>query len=417
MTEYVQPIHQTVKDFVLKNTLQWPIELIQGPRPRLTGFLYLLKCATGRSRHPGMSHRQSDFLYYARQAELEPGHVSPSEISHCIQSAFHQLLVFEGSQKRIRDWCQSHNVFRALPAFEPSGDLEDHASFILLTVTVAAGIRSFPAHFKDEFGVVHAHLRRAQRYYSRLSYYNGNFIRDFVYHLAASAATWLPNDWNVDPLEALKAAQISVRYISSKKALDAKLTIRLRFSSGSTHTDIKLVEATPLATLLLARACTSASSDDRLKAARYLLECGADPNSEILVTWSPAYAFRYRQTGLHHCARFESGAMVRLFLEHKADPNVKDSLNITPLMYAALRDDPDVIAAFRHFDFEPQISSPSKEPSPLLESQAIWPWLLIPMQVGSALSGRAIIRQRRGNRLHRRTPNPRILREMLATLT
>ena len=89
---------------------------------------------------------------------------------------------------------------------------------------------------------------------------------------------------------------------------------------------------------------------------------------------------------------------MKLFLQHKADTHAQDSVQVTPLMYAALRDDRDVIAAFRHFDFEPQISSPSKEGPPA--SQMTLPWMLIPMQVGSsisAISGRAIIRQRRAD--------------------
>ena len=397
-TEYVQPIHQTVKDFVIRSTKQWPMELTQGGMAPLTGFLYLLKCATKRSRHPSTNDLQSDFLHYARRAELMPGHLSPTEVSHHIQSAFHELLTPIDSQQRIQDWSESHQVFRAFPVFHLSKVHGNINSLSLLAVTTAAGIGSFPARFKDESGFVWEHLKEAHEQYGRLESCDVHPMGGFLYHLAASAAICLPDDGNVEPLEALKAAEKVLEYPSHKKALDAKSNVPLCFSKGSTSTIVNLLNVTPLSSLLLANSCTRASSEGRLHAARYLLESGADPHSEILVDWpagSPKKpTLQYRQTCLHHCARFESSSLVKLFLQYKANPYLEDSMKMTPLMYAALRNDRDVTAAFCNFGFEPHISSPSKKSSVPLESQVIWPWLLIPMQIGSAFSGRSIFRQR-----------------------
>jgi hypothetical protein len=291
-------------------------------------------------------------------------------------------------------------VFRALPIFNAPKAYRKIHSLILLAVTTAAGIGSFPARFKDELGFIHDHLKEAHEQYNRLESCDVHPMGSFLYHLGASAATYLPDDCNVDPLEALKAVQEALGNTSDKESFDAKSTVSLCFSSGSTRTVVNLSSATPLSTLLLARNCTRASSEHRLKAARYLLESGSDPNSEILMNWPAASVqetttVQYRQTCLHHCARFESSALVKLFLEHKADPYLKDSMDISPLMYAALRNDRDVVAAFRYFNFEPKIYCPTKETSASLESTAFWPWLLVLMQVGSALSGCYIIRQRK----------------------
>ncbi|OKL64272.1 hypothetical protein UA08_00936 [Talaromyces atroroseus] len=409
-TEYVQPIHQTVNDFVIENTSEWPVELVQDAMPRLTGFLYLLKCAIEGSRHPSMSDLESDFLYYARKAELDPSHLSPSEVSTCIQSSLHHLLLLNESRRRLQHWSESRKVFKAFPILHESLLNEnitlstittDIASLILLAATTAAGIRSFPALFKDESGFIHEHLKEAHERYSKLGFCDSLYpIGSFLYHLSASAAICLPDNGNVEPLEALKAAQEAISQIGNDKALDAKSTICVSFPNGSTEIIVRLLDVTPLGALLLARGCTSASDEDRVKAARYLLEAGADPNSELLLAWpsNPSeyalshFPFQYRQNCLHHCARFESSAMIKLFLEHKADPNCMDSMNMTPLMYAALRNDKDSLETFRYFNYEPQISSPSTS-----ASQVIWPWLSIPTQVGSALAGCDIIRQRAAN--------------------
>jgi Ankyrin repeats (3 copies) len=403
-TEYVQPIHQTVNDFVVENTAKWPIELVQGAMPRLTGFLYLLKCAIAGRKYSSMNDLRSEFLYYAQKAELDPGHLSPSEVSHCIKNAFHELLTSAECSRRLRDWLDSYDLFKNFSNL-PNDFLMKSPSVFLLATAAAAGIGSFPARFRDESGFVHEHLKRAQDDYDTLAFQFSGSIRtsspshlgSFVYHLTASAAISLPDNGNVEPLEALKAAQKAIGHNSNTKALDAKSTLYLRFSHGSPASIVGLRDVTPLSTLLLARGCTSASSEDRLKAARYLLESGADPNSEIFLDWRPPRDpptgfLTCRQTCLHHIARYESSAMLKLFLEHKADPNHMDSMNMTPLMHAALRNDRDSLEVFRYFKFEPNISTPSAS-----ASQVIWPWLMIPTQVGSAHSGRDIIRQRRAN--------------------
>ena len=141
--EYVQPIHQTIKDFVLEKAKRWPIEFAQGAVPRLIGFLYLLKCATDKSRRLITSHLWSDFLYYARRAELEPVHLSPSEVTHCIQNAFDELLIHEESRDDIRGWCRRHNVFGAIPSFRETIAFDDSPMHMLLAMMIAAGIGSF----------------------------------------------------------------------------------------------------------------------------------------------------------------------------------------------------------------------------------------------------------------------------------
>ena len=108
-------------------------------------------------------------------------------------------------------------------------------------------------------------------------------MHSFIYHIAASATVHLPDDANVEPLEALKAAEKIMGDTSDNKALDTKSDLPLSFSSGSNHTVVMLYDVTPLSFLLLTRDCTRASIEGRFKAAQYLLEPGADPNSEILL--------------------------------------------------------------------------------------------------------------------------------------
>ena len=97
-----------------------------------------------------------------------------------------------------------------------------------------------------------------------------------------------------------------------------------------------------------------ASKELRLRLSGCLLKYGADPNARFTTSWgSEAYTEHlvrtqgsHKQTCFHHCARFDSAEMIRLFLKHRASPYELDDMGISVLDYAAFRADEKVTEAF-----------------------------------------------------------------------
>jgi hypothetical protein len=102
-------------------------------------------------------------------------------------------------------------------------------------------------------------------------------------------------------------------------------------------------ECTVLTLLLAGKGYYPMTEETRLSVAGVLLERGADLNALLPEAKHPGSPGA-RSNCLHHCARFESEDMVRLFLQHGANPSVPDIyFGLTPRMYATLRKHLDII--------------------------------------------------------------------------
>ena len=110
---------------------------------------------------------------------------------------------------------------------------------------------------------------------------------------------------------------------------------------------------TALTLLIASQTVCTLAEEDRFAVAKILLEHGSDPQGILSIILSHDV---FGWTLLHHCAKFGSEAMVRLFLQYGADATAqaivanideKIEIKVSPGVIAVFRRDPGVLRAFR----------------------------------------------------------------------
>lgn len=145
--------------------------------------------------------------------------------------------------------------------------------------------------------------------------------------------------------------------------VDQNVTLPM-FQLAKSPKDFYSSHFTALALLIACKKVCTLAEEDRLAVAKVLLEHGSDPQA-VLYESAP-WAGLIGITLLHQCAKFESEAMVRLFLRYGADATAQATVlsedkkrAISPGMTAVFRRDPGILRAFR--DSEWTMSSETSE--------------------------------------------------------
>ena len=296
----VQFIHQTVKDFVRENRSDLGLR-IDGIR-RQSGYFYLLQ--SGIAFLALLVGREYDIsicvFEYARLASLAEDSQSLSEDPLAFQKQLHhlvdQLRVHENRKlTRLKTWLYMEmerpycikNVDFILALHEPDQ---------LTCLAVAAGLQGY---------VIHAISDRSQ-YWRRTDMSSSPSLLQ----IAAVGDSIALGRWDrLDMVRMLLNVGVPVDQQNFAPALfdvppnhlpHARTTLYWILNKRE-RLDVEIAE----------------NPQERLSIVRLLLESGADPNIGLLKDTPHGVL---RETALQHCVRSESEEMVRLFIQHGADP-------------------------------------------------------------------------------------------------
>lgn len=382
----VQFIHRTVKDFMLDADTEAIFQCKKCSATQMTAHMSLLRCATWGSVHDSMEPLRQHFLKFAQEASRTcPNRLLP-RLETCISESFDFFINDTRGQGWLSKWFSDNAVFEAIPSLGQDRTFRIMRAFPQLLLCFLAVTGGFRYMATPSTATTDLATERALREGSLGQLNDGSSIntRSFFLNVAISSTIRVQGHHSVEPLEALELSLDVERCRFATPDILNSESILVFAKPTSPYQRIALLTATPLTTLFVARFLTTATDGERLKAASYLLSRGADPNSRILLC--PDYLSeeetQYSQTCLHYCARYESQDMVRLLLRHGAEPDSKDTWNMTPLMYAAMRRDPEIIEVFSEFGFRCELNLPLDSSSD--DFSALWPWLMIPTGIGAA---------------------------------
>ncbi|KAH0545460.1 hypothetical protein FGG08_000461 [Glutinoglossum americanum] len=306
----VQFTHQTVKEFVRDYKGDLSLWGVNAATPNTSGYLYLLRCFVSHDEY-WADDIGSDFFEYANLAEGE----SPGK------SVYHVVKRLSNSETHLDFMRMTYSTKQRMAApFLGVIMAKRSPTQIVGYLAVMAGLRRCARM------ILEPHLAQ-----------NLNPMVPSLLQTAALGPQIVPNQDRIGMINSLLDAGHPIDLESIASGL-FRGWHSFPYSRPS-------IFCTTLALLLMSRIQFPMAEESRLSIARVLLERGAHPNG-----FTAKHSARWGMSYLHHCARYESADMLRLFLQHGADPSIPDGHGLTPQMYAILRKHPGISQVFSEYE-------------------------------------------------------------------